>query len=61
MYISDPNCFEVRENQMIKGSFALRKNPNDLRDVQIKVSLRLDDGTKESSTPVKKEYFYVFT
>jgi hypothetical protein len=41
MYISEPDLLEVKQNSIIKGSFALRKSPIDPRDVQVKISMHI--------------------
>ncbi|TNV80195.1 hypothetical protein FGO68_gene6675 [Halteria grandinella] len=59
MYLSDPEIIYVKENSKIRGSFALRKNPSDERDIQLKLSVHAEKV--KDGTPFSKEYFYIFT
>ena len=59
MYLTDPEILHVKQNSTIKGSFALRKNPDDERDIQLKLSVQVHETNE--GTDFNKDYFYIFT
>lgn len=45
----------LSEETQVKGSFALRKNPKDERDIQLKVSVKIDEAD------FNDVFYYIFT